>query len=93
MFEASKPGRVVGYTITTGNDNEQWTGRNPKSWKLYGNHEGADGTWTLIQEVDDDKTLKDKNYQSYDFTCEGTASYINISSGKSVPFSMTTHCK
>ena len=75
VFEASKPGRVVGYTITTGNDNEQWTGRNPKSWKLYGNHEGADGTWTLIQEVDDDKTLKDKNYQSYDFTCEGTASY------------------
>ena len=29
IFEASKAGRPVGYTITTGNDNRQNNGRNP----------------------------------------------------------------
>ena len=41
IFEASKAGVPVGYTITTGNDNETWGGRNPKSWKLYGNNTGS----------------------------------------------------
>ena len=75
VFEASKAGIPVGYTITTGNDNSNCGGRNPKSWKLYGNNEGKDGVWTLIQEVKDDKVLQDVNYTSYDFTCEGSTSY------------------
>ena len=75
IFEASKPGTPVGYTITTGNDNASDNGRNPKSWNLYGNNEGEDGEWTLIQSVSDDEILQDKNYTSYDFTCEGTKSY------------------
>ncbi len=75
IFKASKAGVPLGYTITTGNDNERENGRNPKSWKLYGNNEGKDGSWTLIHEVTDDQTLQDKNYTSYDFTCTGTASY------------------
>ena len=75
IFKASKAGVPLGYTITTGNDNERENGRNPKSWKLYGNNEGKDGSWTLIHEVTDDQTLQDKNYTSYDFTCTSTASY------------------
>ena len=75
IFEASKAGVPKGYTITTGDDNETWGGRNPKSWKLYGNNEGKDGAWTLIDEVSDDKVLKDENYTSYDFPCEGSTSY------------------
>ena len=70
IFEASKAGIPVGYTITTGNDNEEYNGRNPLSWKLYGNNEGKDGAWTLIQEVDNDKVLQDVNNTSYDFPCE-----------------------
>ena len=70
IFEASKAGVPVGYTITTGNDNEEYNGRNPLSWKLYGNNEGKDGAWTLIQEVDNDKVLQDVNNTSYDFPCE-----------------------
>ena len=31
IFKASKAGVPVGYTITTGNDNEIWGGRNPLS--------------------------------------------------------------
>ena len=75
IFEASKAGIPVGYTITTGNDNSNWNGRNPKSWKLYGNNEGKDGEWTLIQEVNNDTKLQDVNYTSYDFTCGGGKSY------------------
>ena len=75
IFEASKAGVPMGYTITTGDDNETWGGRNPKSWKLYGNNTGKDDAWTLIDEVSDDKVLKDENYTSYDFPCEGPTSY------------------
>ena len=76
IFAASKAGVPVGYTITTGNDNSNWNGRNPKSWKLYGNNAGKDGEWTLIQEVNNDTKLQDVNCTSYDFTCEkGKTSY------------------
>ena len=75
IFEASKAGVPVGYTITTGNDNETWGGRNPLSWKLYGNNTGSDDAWELIDEVSEDKVLKDKNYTSYDFTCKCSTSY------------------
>ncbi len=75
IFEASKAGIPVGYTITTGNDNSTYKGRNPRSWKLYGNNEGKNGAWTLIQEVSNDTQLQDVNCASYDFTCEGSTPY------------------
>ena len=75
IFAASKAGVPVGYTITTGNDNFTSKGRNPMSWKLYGNNVGKDGEWTLIQEVNNDTKLQDVNCTSYDFTCGGGKSY------------------
>ena len=75
IFKASKAGVPVGYTITTGNDNEEYNGRNPKSWKLYGNNTGGNDAWELIDKVENDKVLQDKNNTSYDFTCEGSTSY------------------
>ena len=77
ILEASKAGIPVGYTITTGNDNAnpRCGGRNPLSWKLYGNNEGKEGAWTLIDKVENDKVLQDKNYASYDFKCECSTSY------------------
>ena len=77
FFEASKAGVPVGYTITTGNDNANFGcgGRNPLSWKLYGNNEGEEGEWVLIQAVENDTKLKDKNYASYEFTCKCSTSY------------------
>ena len=77
IFEASKAGIPVGYTITTGNDNANsgCGGRNPKSWKLYGNNTGSDDAWELIDEVNKDKVLQDKNYTSYNFDCKCSTSY------------------
>ena len=77
IFEASKAGIPVGYTITTGNDNANFGcgGRNPKKWKLYGNNTGSDDAWELIDEVNKDKVLQDKNYTSYNFDCKCSTSY------------------
>ena len=77
IFEASKAGIPVGSTITTGNDNANsgCGGRNPKSWKLYGNNTGSDDAWELIDEVNKDKVLQDKNYTSYNFDCKCSTSY------------------
>ena len=75
IFEASKAGVPVGYTITTGENNASFNGRNPLSWKLYGNNTGEDSNWTLIQKVSNDEKLEDKNYASYDFKCEGSTYY------------------
>ena len=77
IFEASKVGVPVGYTITTGNDNANsgCGGRNPLSWKLYGNNTGKDEAWTLIDKVENDDVLKDENNTSYNFDCKCSTSY------------------
>ena len=77
IFKASKAGIPVGYTITTGDDNANsgCGGRNPKKWKLYGNNTGSDDAWELIDEVNKDKVLQDKNYTSYNFDCKCSTSY------------------
>lgn len=69
----------VGYTLTTGNDNTDWNGRNPKDWVLSASNDYDEnkktGTWTEIDKVTDDAVLKDKNYTSYDFTISNTKAY------------------
>lgn len=55
-----------GYSLSTANDNSQFTGRNPISWKLKAK-ETADGDWVTIVEVTDDNTLQDVNYTQYNF--------------------------
>ena len=76
IFKASKAGVPVGYTITTGYDNASWgKGRNPLSWKLYGNNTGKDDAWTLIDKVENDDVLKDKNNTPYEFPCKCSTSY------------------
>ena len=77
IFKASKAGIPVGYTITTGDDNANsgCGGRNPKKWKLYGNNTGGNDAWELIDKVENDKVLQDKNYTSYNFDCKCSTSY------------------
>ncbi len=73
IFSASEPILVTGYSIVTGNDNKTFTGRNPKSWTLYGcndaianSEEGKDTTsWKVIDAVTDDEQLEDENYTKY----------------------------
>ena len=48
-FETKEAAIVTDYLIYTGNDNEDWNGRNPKSWVLQGTKDGA--TWVTLDEV------------------------------------------
>ena len=66
VFQASKAGSLVGYTITTADDNARNQGRNPKSWKIYGSTT-QDGEWTLLETIENDTKLKDVNFTPYTF--------------------------
>lgn len=79
ILKASAYTIPVGYTLTTGNDNMAYPGRNPKDWVLYGCNDYDEnkktGTWTEIDKVTDDATLEDKDFKSYGFTIENTKAY------------------
>ncbi len=40
---------VKAYIISTGNDNAEWKGRNPRAWSLYGSTDGK--SWVLLDQV------------------------------------------
>lgn len=80
IIKASKQVIVTGYTLTTGNDNASYGGRNPKSWELSGcnDYDEANensGSWNTIDKKTDDTTMQDKNKTPYSFSCENTNAY------------------
>ncbi len=68
-FHTASAVQVNGYTITTGNDNAYSNNRNPKDWVLKAKAKETD-PWTTIATVTNDATLKDENYQSFDFNVD-----------------------
>ena len=73
IFKASRLGAVSGYTITTGNDSGDYSGRNPKSWTLYGSNDQKN--WTIIDQVSNDVVLQDENATAYNYNCSSSAEY------------------
>lgn len=72
VIKASEEALISGYTFTTANDNSSATGRNPKSWVLYGCNDYNEttkkgGTWSVIHKVENDATMQDVNYTAYTF--------------------------
>ncbi|MBQ7179756.1 MAG: discoidin domain-containing protein [Bacteroidaceae bacterium] len=61
----------TGYRFYTGDDTQSQTGRNPKSWRLYGSNDysesAEEGNWTLLDERTDDNTLQPVNLTPFDF--------------------------
>ncbi len=78
-FHTDKPIKVNQYTLTTGDDNETWKGRNPKSWVIKAKANQSD-SWTVIAEVTNDTVLEDKNFAQYTFKTsrEGTWQYFRF---------------
>lgn len=70
-FQSTSPFVPKGYSLTTANDNDNYKGRNPSTWKLLAKNPG-DATWTTIVEVTDDRTMQDVNYTQYDFAVPST---------------------
>lgn len=58
---------ITGYKMATGDDTgEKWgNGRNPVSWILYGSLDGEN--WTVIDEKNDDTTLRNVNCEYFTF--------------------------
>ena len=64
IWSYSCPVTPTGYTITTGNDNSRYPGRNPAAWTLYGSTGSAaprpgSGNWQVIHSVSGDTRLQD----------------------------------
>ena len=84
--------RVSGYCMVTADDTEDYSGRNPKSWKLEG--KSPDGVWEVLDEVTDDDTLPDKNqargYQELNNTymyCEFRLTFTGVKEGNTFQLS------
>lgn len=71
--------KVSGYTLTTGNDTQEYVDRNPKTWKIYGSNDYDEnthnGTWTELASVTDDTLLPAANYASVHYDITGNNTY------------------
>ncbi len=78
-FHTTSAVQVNGYTLTTGNDNSDYPGRNPKDWVLKAKVNSGDA-WTTIATVANESTMADVNYKPYDFIVDnpGTYQYFRI---------------
>ncbi|MBR6287203.1 MAG: hypothetical protein IKR18_09520 [Bacteroidaceae bacterium] len=64
----------VGYVLTTGNDNREYWGRNPKNWVIKAKAGENDG-WTTLIAVNNDSVLQDEDYQTYQFGISNQKSF------------------
>ena len=71
-WQMKKPIILKKYTLTTANDSETYSYRNPKSWHLYGSNNGT--SWTQIDSVTD-SGIEAKNSKSYTYETDIQESY------------------
>ena len=93
VVKASLKCFLKGYQFTTGNDNAEHKGRNPKDWKVEGSNDQTN--WTVLDTETGNTVMEDKNcypyffevtsasvgYQYFRFTVSGAAdgTYFQIS--------------
>lgn len=65
-FHSDVPFIPTSYILTTGNDNQQYTGRNPHYWHLYAKLDENDA-WTTLADEYMNNTMKDYNFTDYEF--------------------------
>ena len=71
-WQMKKPIILKKYTLTTANDSETYSYRNPKSWHLYGSNNGT--SWTQIDTVTD-SGIEAKNLKAYTYETDIQESY------------------
>lgn len=74
IWEASRPIKVTGYSLTTGNDTAGYPGRNPVTWTLYGcnssDEPDENSNWEIIDSREDDHSLPGTSYAENYYTVE-----------------------
>jgi hypothetical protein len=73
-FNSASPINVESYILTTANDNTEYPGRNPKSWRLEGKLNASDN-WNVLSWVENDATMQDVNFTDYEFPITNRGSY------------------
>ena len=71
LLDAGEDISVTAYRLYTANDTQSYSGRNPRSWNLYGTsvlgNSVDDTDWLLLDSREGDFTLGATNYTPYDF--------------------------
>lgn len=65
-WETDRQIAVYGYLMYTANDNSEYPGRNPVTWKLYGSNDPEDGEWELIDEQFENYDIPDEDFVKYE---------------------------
>jgi hypothetical protein len=73
VIVASEPVAVKQYSIVTGGDTYNYTGRNPRSWKVEGSNDNKN--WTLIDEQVDDHSIGLVNREEFVFPVNDETKY------------------
>ncbi len=73
-FNSENPFIPMGYILTTGDDNEQFKGRNPRNWVLKAKLD-SDDQWVTIATVTNDTVLKDVNNADFRFAINNSSPY------------------
>lgn len=63
---------IYSYSLTTANDNATFSGRNPKTWILYGSKDG--NNWEQIDKVNN-SGMQDVNYTTYTYVADRVGTY------------------
>lgn len=65
-WETDRPIAVHGYRMYTANDNSEYPGRNPITWKLYGSNDPETEEWELIDEQSENYDIPDGDLEVYE---------------------------
>ena len=85
VWKTAESVKMVSYTLTTGNDTEEYPNRNWSSWTLYGGTFGSDEAaaaalrtetgWTIIDNQIQDSVMQAVNKTDYQFVCNNPGTY------------------
>ncbi len=71
-WQMTSPVVLNAYTMYTANDTDQYPGRNPRAWTIYGSNDGKD--WKVVHSVKD-ASLPIENYAPIVFEFDNTQAY------------------
>lgn len=73
VLDAGSQISLCEYGLVTGDDTHSYSGRNPRNWKVYGSNDK--NNWKLVNEVKNDRSMRDENEQEYRFRVKDAAAY------------------
>ena len=68
QFQSAEPITPVGYVITTGSDSEEWSRRNPKSWRIEASTDN--NNWVTLETFTDYDNILEHDMADVEFSFE-----------------------